>query len=73
MAWGDHAYTNESSAHRQRKPFFSACHAEKQVQILDWEKRLCRYSDGKHSQDCREAHHKIRVMNVGGDAVCLAM
>lgn len=74
MAWGDHAYPNEVLCTKTTQGgVFSACHAEKQVQILDWEKRLCRYSDDTDSQDCREARHKIRVINVDGDAVCRAM
>ena len=74
MALGDHAYPNEVLCRKTTQGgVFSACHAEKQVQILDWEQRLCRYSDGKDNQDCREARHKIRVINVGGDAVCRAM
>ena len=74
MALGDRAYPNEVLCRKTTQGgAFSACHAEKQVQILDWGKRLCRYSDGEDSQDCREARHKIRVINVGGNAVCRAM
>lgn len=74
MALGAQAYPDEVLCRKTtRGGVFSDCHTEKQVQILDWDTRLCRYSDGEDSQDCREARHKIRVVNVGGDAVCRTM